>query len=393
MAGENEAITLDEILPIDDSMIEYTEKRDRFADMFERSVSSFEGNVMILDKYWYSDDKKLDKVTQFLPHAAEFKLNGLYYNSQFEGCLKACLELLGKHSELSDNKEIRDIVMRSLNRLEGSVKDGYVDWLCSRYPSILANEAGVEDSKLYRSVKEFVIDTLTDNLINEILFEIVLEAKTTSTKMDLQRQQLQSSSLPSLQQQQQQTHLQSNNPRASGVSKGQGDPLNPNFECLICNRWISCNRYAPHLNNCLGLRGSRGSTRAAASVASGASQASSTHSNTTNNTAATHKPPTKHTNSHSNSSKFDYLDLSSTLKHTNKPRQSSPLSNTPTHTQDYLFSDLHNMSKDLFSPSNSESSALSSPPKGGSNTDTLRQSAQSADSADIDSSGSEEESL
>ncbi|EOR01472.1 hypothetical protein J056_004258 [Wallemia ichthyophaga EXF-994] len=154
MAGENEAITLDEILPIDDSMIEYTEKRDRFADMFERSVSSFEGNVMILDKYWYSDDKKLDKVTQFLPHAAEFKLNGLYYNSQFEGCLKACLELLGKHSELSDNKEIRDIVMRSLNRLEGSVKDGYVDWLCSRYPSILANEAGVEDSKLYRSVKE-----------------------------------------------------------------------------------------------------------------------------------------------------------------------------------------------------------------------------------------------
>lgn len=151
--AENESTMLD-VLPIDDSMIEYNDKRDRFAHMFEQSVSSFKDNVLILDKYWFDDGSKLDKVSQYLPYAVEFKLNGLYYKKQYKDCLWACIELFNKQPELAENKELKDIAMKSLNRLDGSLRLWYLDWLSGTHPSVLANAGSEEDKRQYRSVKE-----------------------------------------------------------------------------------------------------------------------------------------------------------------------------------------------------------------------------------------------
>ena len=138
-----------------------------------------------------------------------------------------------------------------------------------------------------------IVETLINRLIDDILFEIAIESKSLNTKLSIQ-----------------QSHLVSplndtqNTPTIQGISKGQGDNLNPNFECLICYRWISSNRYAPHLNNCLGLRGSRNSSRIGNNAASNAASNAATSSNA-------HNTPTETAAQPKRSSKFDYLDLSS----------------------------------------------------------------------------------
>lgn len=97
-------------------------------------------------------------------------------------------------------------------------------------------------------MSEDTVNELTNLLIGDILFEIILDTKSTQNKQSNQLLYNNPSN-------------SSNNLDYCGIQKGTGDLQNPNFECLICKRQISSNRYAPHLNNCLGLGGSRLSSR------------------------------------------------------------------------------------------------------------------------------------
>ncbi|RXK36069.1 hypothetical protein M231_06663 [Tremella mesenterica] len=67
---------------------------------------------------------------------------------------------------------------------------------------------------------------------------------------------------------------------ATGIGSGSGKMDNSGnvfFECLVCRRLITSNRYAPHLSSCLGLKGStrRGARAAANKIRLGTTERSS----------------------------------------------------------------------------------------------------------------------
>ncbi|EIM22849.1 hypothetical protein WALSEDRAFT_56545 [Wallemia mellicola CBS 633.66] len=189
-------------------------------------------------------------------------------------------------------------------------------------------------------MSEDTVNELTKLLIGDILFEIILDTKSTQNKQSNQLLYNNPSN-------------SSNNLDYCGIQKGTGDLQNPNFECLICKRQISSNRYAPHLNNCLGLGGSRLSSRNSSNATRNAQPAKVSKPTPT--------PASTTTTSISQPVKS---------KLNTKPRQSSPLSTNHSilpraaSPNDYIFSDIQSASNQLFSPTNSSnSSALSSPPK------------------------------
>ncbi|TIC18080.1 hypothetical protein E3Q15_00228 [Wallemia mellicola] len=195
-------------------------------------------------------------------------------------------------------------------------------------------------------MSENTVNELTKLLIGDILFEIILDTKSTQHKQSNQLLYNNPSN-------------SSNNLDYCGIQKGTGDLQNPNFECLICKRQISSNRYAPHLNNCLGLGGSRLSSRNSSNATRNAQPAKVSKPTPT---------PASTTTTCLQPSYKQQQPVKSKLN--TKPRQSSPLSTNHSilsraaSPNDYIFSDIQSASNQLFSPTNSSnSSALSSPPK------------------------------
>ncbi|TIC29139.1 hypothetical protein E3Q11_01521 [Wallemia mellicola] len=195
-------------------------------------------------------------------------------------------------------------------------------------------------------MSEDTVNELTKLLIGDILFEIILDTKSTQNKQSNQLLYNNPSN-------------SSNNLDYCGIQKGTGDLQNPNFECLICKRQISSNRYAPHLNNCLGLGGSRLSSRNSSNATRNAQPAKVSKPTPT---------PASTTTTCLQPSYKQQQPVKSKLN--TKPRQSSPLSTNHSilpraaSPNDYIFSDIQSASNQLFSPTNSSnSSALSSPPK------------------------------
>ncbi|TIB72113.1 hypothetical protein E3Q24_01910 [Wallemia mellicola] len=211
-------------------------------------------------------------------------------------------------------------------------------------------------------MSEDTVNELTKLLIGDILFEIILDTKSTQNKQSNQLLYNNPSN-------------SSNNLDYCGIQKGTGDLQNPNFECLICKRQISSNRYAPHLNNCLGLGGSRLSSRNSSNATRNAQVCNlfflvilSTNNRQPAKVSKPTPTPASTTTTCLQPSYKQQQPVKSKLN--TKPRQSSPLSTNHSilpraaSPNDYIFSDIQSASNQLFSPTNSSnSSALSSPPK------------------------------
>lgn len=237
-------------------------------------------------------------------------------------------------------------------------------------------------------MSEDTVNELTKLLIGDILFEIILDTKSTQNKQSNQLLYNNPSN-------------SSNNLDYCGIQKGTGDLQNPNFECLICKRQISSNRYAPHLNNCLGLGGSRLSSRNSSNATRNAQVCnlffSLSYQLTTDSLPKCQNQHLRQLQQQLHVSIQNWICLQLTglqpsykrellfsnsrdsliieqqpvkSKLNTKPRQSSPLSTNHSilpraaSPNDYIFSDIQSASNQLFSPTNSSnSSALSSPPK------------------------------